>query len=36
MYTTPVIYLWMDSLARRVSRWLSLNPPEAAENEGGL
>ncbi|MDD5410217.1 MAG: MdtB/MuxB family multidrug efflux RND transporter permease subunit [Methylobacter sp.] len=36
LYTTPVIYLWMDSLARRVSGWLSLNPPEAAENEGGL
>ncbi len=36
LYTTPVIYLWMDGLARRVSGWLSLNPPEAAENEGGL
>ncbi|MFA6163246.1 MAG: MdtB/MuxB family multidrug efflux RND transporter permease subunit [Methylobacter sp.] len=36
LYTTPVIYLWMDSLARRVSGWLNLNPPEAAENEGGL
>ncbi len=34
LYTTPVIYLWMDSLARRVSGWLNLNPPEAAENEG--
>ena len=36
LYTTPVIYLWMDSLARRVSGWLNLNPPEAAENDGGL
>ena len=36
LYTTPVIYLWMDSLARRVSCWLNLNPPEAAESEGGL
>ena len=36
LYTTPVIYLWMDSLARRVSGWLNMNPPEAAENDGGL
>jgi len=36
LYTTPVIYLWMDSLARRVSGWVSLNPPEAVENEGSL
>jgi multidrug efflux pump len=36
LYTTPVIYLWMDSLARRVSGWLNLNPPEVIENEGGL
>jgi multidrug efflux pump len=36
LYTTPVIYLWMDSLARRVSGWLRLNPPEAIENDGGL
>ena len=33
LYTTPVIYLWMDSLARRVSSWLSLNP---AESDGNL
>jgi multidrug efflux pump len=36
LYTTPVIYLWMDSGARRVSGWLSLNPPEAVDIEGGL
>jgi multidrug efflux pump len=36
LYTTPVIYLWMDSLARRVSGWVSLNTPEAVENEGSL
>ncbi|WP_027148696.1 MdtB/MuxB family multidrug efflux RND transporter permease subunit [Methylobacter tundripaludum] len=33
LYTTPVIYLWMDSLARRVSGWLRLNP---AESDGNL
>jgi multidrug efflux pump len=33
LYTTPVIYLWMDSLARRVSGWLNLNP---AESDGNL
>jgi multidrug efflux pump len=36
LYTTPVIYLWMDSLARRISGWLKLNPPESAENDGVL
>jgi multidrug efflux pump len=36
LYTTPVIYLWMDSLARRVSGWLNLNPPEALDNDGNL
>ena len=37
LYTTPVIYLWMDSLAQRVSAWLKPNPPEeAAENDGEL
>ena len=36
LYTTPVIYLWMDSLARRVSGWLSLNSPDTAENDGSL
>jgi multidrug efflux pump len=36
LYTTPVIYLWMDSGARRVLSWLNLNPPEVVENEGGL
>ena len=33
LYTTPVIYLWMDSLARRVSARLNLNP---AESDGNL
>jgi len=33
LYTTPVIYLWMDSLARRVNGWLRLNP---AESDGNL
>jgi multidrug efflux pump len=33
LYTTPVIYLWMDSLARRVSDRLGLNP---AESDGNL
>ncbi|MDO9269291.1 MAG: MdtB/MuxB family multidrug efflux RND transporter permease subunit [Methylobacter sp.] len=33
LYTTPVIYLWMDSLARRVNGWLNLNP---AESDGNL
>ena len=33
LYTTPVIYLWMDSLARRVSGWMNLNP---AESDGNL
>jgi multidrug efflux pump len=33
LYTTPVIYLWMDNLARRVSGWLRLNP---AESDGNL
>jgi len=36
LYTTPVIYLWMDSLARRVNGWLKLNPPEAIEDDGGV
>ena len=36
LYTTPVIYLWMDSLARRVSGWLKLNPLEIIEDDGGL
>jgi multidrug efflux pump len=33
LYTTPVIYLWMDSLARRVSDRMGLNP---AESDGNL
>ena len=36
LYTTPVIYLWMDSLARRVAARLKLNPPEVIEREGGF
>ncbi len=36
LYTTPVIYLWMDNLARRVSGWLKLNQPEAVEDDGKL
>jgi len=36
LYTTPVIYLWMDSLARRVSGWLKLNPLEIIEDDGDL
>ncbi|MGZ5075136.1 MAG: MdtB/MuxB family multidrug efflux RND transporter permease subunit [Methylobacter sp.] len=38
LYTTPVIYLWMDSLAKRVSAWFNLNQPEisdAESKEGG-
>ncbi|MDD4914507.1 MAG: MdtB/MuxB family multidrug efflux RND transporter permease subunit [Methylococcales bacterium] len=31
LYTTPVIYLWMDRLARQLSGWLRLNPPEALD-----
>jgi multidrug efflux pump len=33
LYTTPVIYLWMDSLARRIYGWLKLNPPDSAEHD---
>ncbi len=36
LYTTPVIYLGMDNMARRVSGWLNLNPPEALENDRSL
>ena len=36
LYTTPVIYLWMDSGARRVLGWLYLNPVEAPESDGNL
>ena len=38
LYTTPVIYLWMDSLARRVNSVFKPNQPEAeaVENEGTL
>jgi len=31
LYTTPVIYLWMDSLAHRIAAWSGLN--QAAESE---
>ncbi len=38
LYTTPVIYLWMDSLARRVNGFFSPNQPdiEVTENERSL
>ena len=36
LYTTPVIYLWMDHLAARVSAALHLNPAEALEPEEEL
>jgi multidrug efflux pump len=36
LYTTPVIYLWMDSLARRVMESLNMNQPETVENDGSL
>ena len=36
LYTTPVIYLWMDGLARRVSGRLNLNPAETIEDDGSL
>ena len=32
LYTTPVIYLWMDSFAQRVTGWLKLNPVEPMDN----
>jgi multidrug efflux pump len=38
LYTTPVIYLWMDSLARRVNGFFNLNSSdlESPENERSL
>ncbi len=33
LYTTPVIYLWMDTLAKKFSHGLGLNPPELFESE---
>jgi multidrug efflux pump len=36
LYTTPVIYLWMDSLAARVTAGLKLNAAEVIEPEEGL
>lgn len=33
LYTTPVIYLWMDGFAKKVSHGLNLNPPELFESE---
>jgi multidrug efflux pump len=33
LYTTPVIYLWMDSFAKKVSHGLGLNLPEPFESE---
>ncbi|MEQ1638748.1 MAG: hypothetical protein ABL903_18975 [Methylococcales bacterium] len=34
LYTTQVIYLNMDHLAKRVSGWLNLNQPEVFQNDG--
>lgn len=31
LYTTPVIYLWMDNGAKRLANWLKLNQPSASE-----
>ncbi len=36
LYTTPVIYLGMDNLARSLTGWLNLNPPEVIENDRSL
>jgi multidrug efflux pump len=38
LFTTPVIYLWMDSLARRVNGFFNLNSSdlESPENERSL
>ena len=36
LYTTPVIYLWMDNLARRLSGWLRINPAETVIKERDL
>jgi multidrug efflux pump len=33
LYTTPVIYLWMAGLSRRLSAWLHLNPIESLEDD---
>ena len=33
LYTTPVIYLWMDNGAKRVANWLKLNQPSASEHD---
>jgi len=36
LYTTPVIYLWMDSLAKRLIGWLGMNPLEEAPSDTEL
>ncbi len=36
LYTTPVIYIWMDNLARRLSGQLRINPPKAVASERDL
>jgi multidrug efflux pump len=36
LYTTPVIYLWMDTLAKRLTVCFRINPAETVENEGSL
>jgi multidrug efflux pump len=33
LYTTPVIYLWMDNAAKRLANWLKLNQPSASEHD---
>jgi multidrug efflux pump len=33
LYSTPVIYLWMDNGAKRVANWLKLNQPSASEHD---
>ena len=34
LYTTPVIYLWFDRLAKRVARWFGRNPNEVGADRG--
>jgi multidrug efflux pump len=34
LYTTPVIYLGMDRMAKRVKHWFGLDTPEPLESQG--
>ena len=34
LYTTPVIYLWFDRLAKRVAHWFGKNPKEVGADRG--